>query len=110
MSVENRAKQFAPFAAVTGLDRALAEKLRELGYTDRRLLSEESAAELDGKLRQLRKGMRVSVRYYRDREYHSLSGEVERIEESEGFFRLGGLCIPFQDVEELRFSEELPFL
>ena len=41
MPVSQRAKQFMPFAAVTGLDEALLAKERELGLTDRRELPEE---------------------------------------------------------------------
>ncbi len=105
MTVVNRAKQFAPFAAITGLDRALEKKLRELDRCGRRELSDESAAELDARLRTLRKGDRVSVCYYSDQEYRRVSGTVERLEETEGLLKLGGAWIPLADVAELRPAE-----
>ena len=46
MPVEQRAKQFMPFAAVTGLDEAIKRVELEFEMRDRRELSEESLAEL----------------------------------------------------------------
>ena len=60
MTVENRAKQFAPFSAITGLDRAVDQKLREANRVEKRELSEERAAALDGKLRALRRELMPS--------------------------------------------------
>lgn len=109
MTVENRAKQFAPFAAITGLDRALEQKLRELNEVEKRELSEDRVAELDEKLRALRKGMRVSVGYYANREYCSVSGLVERIEPTERFLKIGGERICFDDISDIFLNQPLPF-
>jgi hypothetical protein len=105
MTVENRAKQFAPFSAITGLDRALEKKRRELDHCGRRELSEESAAELDARLRSLRRGERVSVCFYSGQEYRHVSGSVERLEEAEGLLKLGGVRIPLTDIAELAPAE-----
>ena len=109
MTVENRAKQFAPFSAITGLDRAVDQKLREANRVEKRELSEERAAELDEKLRTLRRGMRVSLAYYANREYCSLSGLVERIEPEEGFLKIGNERIPFADLSDVFLPQPLPF-
>lgn len=101
MTVENRAKQFAPFAAITGLDRALEKKRRELDRSERRELSEESAAELDARLRALQKGMRVTLRYYCGQEYRSLTGTVDRLEETEGLLKLDSAQVPIADIAEI---------
>ena len=109
MTVEHRAKQFAPFSAITGLDRAVEQKLRETQRVERRELSEERAAELDEKLRALRRGMRVSLAYYADGEYRSLSGLVAQLEPEEGFLKLGGERIPFADISDVFLPQPLPF-
>ena len=105
MTVQNRAKQFAPFAAITGLDRALEKKRQELDFCGERALSEESAAELDGLLRSLRKGVRVCVCYHDGQEYRSVSGRVERLEETEGLLLLDGARIPIARIAELSTDE-----
>ncbi|WP_455501174.1 hypothetical protein [Gemmiger sp.] len=66
MSVQDRAAQFSPFAALTGLDAALQETAR---LTDRRVtLDEYEQAALDAKLQKLRDGIaahpRVTVTYF----------------------------------------------
>ena len=109
MTPEHRAKQFAPFAAITGLDRAIDEKRGELNYCERREFSEEHAAELDEKLHALQVGMRVSVGYYAEREYRSLSGLVKRIDPIEQLLRIGSEQIAFGDIAEIILPQALPF-
>lgn len=109
MTVENRAKQFAPFSAITGLDRAVDQKLREASQVEKRELSEDRAAELDEKLHALRRGMRVSLAYYAAGEYRSLSGLVEQLDPDEGFLKIGGETIPFADLSDVFLPQPLPF-
>ena len=68
-----RAKQFMPFAAVRGLDRALAEKERELLREEKKTLSEESAGELDRLLRETPHGALVRAVAYAEREMRYLT-------------------------------------
>ena len=82
MPISQRAKQFMPFAAVTGLELALAKKERELGLAPPRELSEESADELNAALLSLRKGDHVSLLIYEDGEYLPVTGTVTRIDET----------------------------
>ena len=109
MTVENRAKQFAPFSAISGLDRAVDTKRAELDRCDRRDFSEEYSAALDEKLHALRKGMRVSVAYYEKREYRSVSGLVAQLDPEEGFLKIGAVRIPFADIADLFLPQSLPF-
>lgn len=109
MTVENRAKQFAPFAAITGLDRALEKKRRELDRCEKRVLSEEIAAELNDCLRALRRGMRVTLRYYCGQEYRCVTGTVDRLEETEGLLYLSSAAIPLSDIAELSPAEPCQF-
>lgn len=62
MSVTNRAKQFAPFAAVAGVDDAMARKEQRL--IPRPELSEDALTALDQAMAQLAVGSRVTVEYY----------------------------------------------
>ena len=66
------------FDALKGLQEALREKEREL--EDRKILSEESSAELDIQLHRLRKGSRVEIEYYKNHQYVSISGIVADID------------------------------
>lgn len=63
MSVLNRAKQFAPYAAVAGVDDAMARKERR--RIPRPELSEDALAALDQAMAQLVVGSCVTVEYYR---------------------------------------------
>lgn len=58
MSLENRAAQFAPFAALTGYDEAVEETARLT--TDKIELSEEKKAELDLALSELFKSISIT--------------------------------------------------
>ena len=78
MSRQNRAKQFAPFSALSGLDAAIARKEAEYYRKQRITLSEDAEADLDRKLRSLVRGEKVCLRYYFDGEYHDISGEYVR--------------------------------
>ena len=72
MSRVQRAKQFAPFSALKGLEEALAEKERE--YEPQTELSDDAAEELDRCLRELQKGTAVTVKYYCDGGYELVNG------------------------------------
>ena len=62
MDVGRRAKQFAPFAALRGLDETIRQQ--EIIYEPKRDLSEEKKNELDMKLRILTYGMKIQATYF----------------------------------------------
>jgi len=62
--VENRAKQFMPFAALKGYEDALRE--REKIVVSKIELSEERKEELDMKFRQIHKNDIISFKYVED--------------------------------------------
>ena len=63
MTNYDRAAQFAPFAALTGHDAAIAETAR---LTDQAIeLGEDGAAMLNEKLRSLTPGQQITVVYFR---------------------------------------------
>ena len=76
MPVSQRAKQFMPFAAVTGLDDALRRKERELGLSERPDVTDEDAAAINERLALLEKGEEVSIIYYCAGEYETAEGIV----------------------------------
>ena len=67
MSIENRAKQFMPFAALKGLPDALAAK--EKIVVEKIELSSDMEEELNRKMHGLCKGMIATVVYFENYEY-----------------------------------------
>lgn len=91
MPLEDRAAQFAPFAALTGHDAAIKETAR---VTDERLeLSEEAIVQLNDKLNQIRDAIgteqRFSITYFvpdgkkSGGAYVTCTGSVKKIDEYE---------------------------
>ena len=82
MDVRKRAKQFAPFAALRGLEEIVRKQ--EIVYEPRKILSEEQKCGLDRKLKMLTCGMKVQATYFEENsekksegQYHTISGTVE---------------------------------
>ena len=73
----NRAKIFAPFAALIGFDDRV--KRKEIDYTARRELAEGETVKLNAVLNRLARGDRVKVRYF----------ELCSDHENDAFGRLG---------------------
>lgn len=99
MPREERAKQFMPFAALKGLDEALAAK--EKIVVPKKELSEEMLSELDRKINEVKKGNIVTVVYYFRDEYLKIQGIVARIDESARILQIVNTKIPFDDILEI---------
>lgn len=102
MSVEQRAKQFMPFAALRGLPEALAAK--EKVIVPRVELSEEMAAELDRKMHMLKKGEIATVVYFSKDEYLKMTGMVARIDETARVLQIVNTVISFDDILDVEES------
>ena len=110
MSIQNRAAQFSPFAALTGYDEAVKETAR---LTDEKTeLSEDALASLSEKLKTLGYLLKdrpsVSVIWFRPDQrkeggsYLTSRGVVTKIDEYRRILRLeDGTEIPFDAVSEL---------
>ena len=97
--MENRAKQFVPFAALKGYEEALRAK--EKIVVEKIELSEEKKAELDFKLKLIKKRDIISVVYYCKEEYIRLEGMVSRLDTDARIIKIVNTKIPFEDIYEL---------
>ena len=97
--MDNRAKQFVPFAAVKGYEEALRAK--EKIIVEKIELSEERKAELDFKLHQIQKNDIITVVYYYKEEYIKLEGMVSRLDADARILKVVNTKIPFEDIYEL---------
>lgn len=104
MPIEERAKQFMPFAALKGLPDALAAK--EKITVPRIELSEETAEELDRQMHLLSKGKIATIVYFHKDEYIKITGMVARIDETSRLLQIVNTKISFDDILEITFSEE----
>jgi len=97
MPPRERAKQFLPFAAVTGLEEALREKERL--FDVRVELSSDMEEETDRLLHDLQPKDRIRVVYFSDGRYRTVQGELLCIREDTGGLLLqSGESIPLSDV------------
>lgn len=107
MSMENRAAQFSPFAAVVGHDEAINETAR---LTEERVeLSEDEIAVLDRKLQWLQEHIKeqpeITVTYFEPDEkksggaYVTITGFAKQIDAVENILLMrDGLHILFKDI------------
>ena len=97
--MEDRAKQFMPFAAVKGYEEALRAK--EKIIVEKIELSEEKKAELDFKLHQINKNDIITVVYFCKGEYIKVEGMVARLDIYARVLRVVNTKIPLEDVYDL---------
>ncbi len=101
MPIEERAKQFSPFAALKELPAALAAKEKIL--VDKPLLSEDVCEELNRKIKLLKPGAIATVIYYQNGEYIKRTGMVAHVWETSRLLQIVNTKIPFDDILELQF-------
>ncbi|MBP3677298.1 MAG: YolD-like family protein [Agathobacter sp.] len=97
--MDNRAKQFVPFAAVKGYEEALRAK--EKIVVEKIELSEEKKAELDFKLHQIKRNDIITVVYFYKDEYIKLEGMVSRLDVDARVLKVVNTKIPYEDIYEL---------
>lgn len=83
MSLENRAAQFAPFAALVGYSEAITSS-QELDE-QKALIADDKKEEIEETLHYLNKGMTVEIKYYvsSKKKYLTYQGIVKRIDQIE---------------------------
>lgn len=102
MPISERAKQFAPFAAVGGLDAALAKKEREHARKARAELLDDAAEHINEKLAGLYIGDTVEVTYYQRGEYVTVSGFVDNIDKGRRVLVVDGAEVHFKDLYSVK--------
>ena len=101
--MENRAKQFMPFAALKGYEEALRAK--EKIVVPKIELSEEKKEELNQKMQQVHKNDMITVVYFSQGEYLQMEGLVSRIDVTAKVLKVVNTKIAFADIYELWGSE-----
>jgi len=96
MSIEDRAKQFAPFAALTGFGQYI--KKMEKVVVDKPDLSEESLAEMDRTMANVKIGDMVSVIYYSEGECLKIDGILSRLDRDARVLQVVTNKILFEDL------------
>ena len=99
MERSERAKQFMPFAALKGFEELLAEK--EKMIVQKIELSEERKAELDDKMRSIKKNDVITITYYVQNEYLKMSGMVSGIDTNLRYLKVVNTKIPFDDIYDI---------
>ena len=96
MTNGERAKIFAPYAALKGFGDYIYEQEQEIA--ERVVLSEDAQEDLNWRLQQLRIGDTATVTYYLNRRYVDATGAVRKINMDERYIRIGGIDIPLKDI------------
>lgn len=102
MPISERAKQFAPFAAVGGLDVALAKKEREHARKARIEIMEDEAVGINAKLSELYVGELTEITYYCRGHYLTVKGEVELIDPRRKLLIIDGKEVHFKDLYSIK--------
>ena len=100
MPASQRAKQFMPFAAVKGLEKAILEQEQTIQRTERIEIGEERVQAINQALNHLEKGKHISVKVYSNGLYRTVQGEVEQIDLAKRAMRVSGTFVPFESITE----------
>jgi len=112
MHRQDRAKLFAPFAALTGFEDAIHHRDRIL--VPQIVQTEDARERLDRRLRLLTAGDYVTVVYFLPEQvtlegplgtYRTVSSVFLRIDELERRLQLDGATIPLEDIAEITWEE-----
>lgn len=101
MPISERAKIFAPFAALKGLPDALKEK--EKIRVPKKEISDYMANKINRALKTIKKGQIITVIYYNkfEQEYVQITGVVDGILYNQKILQVVTTKIPFEDVYEI---------
>ena len=94
--MQNRAKIFMPFDALSGFSDAIK---RTEYIHDKKYNKDESILD---KLRRLNISDRVEVKYYYNFEYISFIGQIKNIDYKKKLIRVSNSIINFEDIDEIK--------
>ena len=101
MSTAERARIFVPFDPLKGYQEALREKEREAEASRHFSLSEDHAAQLDARLRELDTGSLVRIVFWREGHYGELRGKIDACSAREATLTVAGQSVAFSDIRDL---------
>lgn len=110
MSVENRAKLFAPFSALRGFDIEILTKEQDRMLVSRVTLGTDQQELIRHRLNDLRSGQRVTVTHFALAkelegislgEYVTQTGQVRRVDDFYQVLVLDNGVVAFEDIREL---------
>lgn len=101
----DRARQFMPFAALTGYYEVI--KQREKIIEPRKELSEDEVEILSSKLGKIQKGMLITLTYYKEDCYETLTGLVSNIDPIYRMITIVKTKIAIDDVYDVRIESNL---
>ena len=100
----DRARQFMPFAALTGYYEVI--KQREKIIEPRKEISEDEAEMLSDKLNKIQKGMLITITYYKEDCYETLTGLVSNIDPIYRTITIVKTKIAIDDVCDIRIETD----
>lgn len=106
MPQSERAKQFASFKALGGLEDALEKKRLQMMKRDKKILSEDESAEIDRILSSLKEGDEITVGYYENgggAETRTVFCGIDTVSRQ---LTVRGRCIAVEDIEYLSTGKE----
>ena len=101
MPTSQRAKQFMPFAAVKGLEKAILEQEQLLNKVEQVEVGEEKEQEINEKLNHLEKGDMVSVCFCSDGQYRTIQGSFKHFDLMRSAIVVSGITIPIKNIRVL---------
>lgn len=102
MKKEERAKQFAPFNALTGLYDAIA--LKERMKVEQIELSDDDRDELDRVIRKVKNGDMISIVYLDNDDFIKKNGMISRIDFDGGYIKVVDTKIYFNSIYKIEFA------
>lgn len=105
MNREDRAKQFAPFDALKGLQEELRKREERLTRIQKRELSEEAQAEIGKELIKIRKNSQAEITFYKAGHYVTVCGAVKEYSVVYKYLVVEEEKIFFDDITELKVLE-----
>ena len=107
MSLENRAAQFAPFAALVGYAEAITSSQEHLD--EKALLADDKKEEIEETLHYLNKGSMVEIKYYvpSKKKYITYQGTIKRIDQIEKILIYENRkAIPIKDIVDIKLLKD----
>lgn len=105
MSRQQRAKQFAPFDALKGLQDALRMKEYEHDRIQKSDLPEEKIIQISKTIQEIKKSDTVKIKYFRDGYYKEVSGKA-KVDIPFQIIEIDGEKLSFDDLFDLKIQKE----